>query len=98
MIAKTLADLPIGQGVDVTKIDGGQAFASCGDGLLAVAGEKSPGVFEIVETVKTPQGARTMGVDPTTHTIYLLPQNSRKPSPEPHRTIAQNLPSAIKIG
>jgi DNA-binding beta-propeller fold protein YncE len=68
---KILADLPIGQGVDATKIDGGQAFASCGDGSLAVAGEKSPGKFEIVETVKTPPGARTMGVDPTTHTIYL---------------------------
>jgi DNA-binding beta-propeller fold protein YncE len=68
---KILADLPIGQGVDATKIDGSQAFASCADGSLAVAGEKSPGKFEIVETVKTPPGARTMGVDPTTHTIYL---------------------------
>lgn len=33
--------------------------------------EKSPGKFEVIQTVKTPQGARTMGVDPTTHTIYL---------------------------
>jgi DNA-binding beta-propeller fold protein YncE len=68
---KILAALPIGAGVDATKTDGGLVFASCADGSLAVARETSPGKFEIVQTVKTPQGARTMGVDPTTHTIYL---------------------------
>lgn len=68
---KVLADLPIGQGVDATKLDGSQAFASCRDGSLAVAAETSPGKFEIIETVKTPEGARTMGVDSTTHTVYL---------------------------
>jgi DNA-binding beta-propeller fold protein YncE len=36
---KVLAALPIGAVVDATKIDDGQAFASCGDGTLAVAGE-----------------------------------------------------------
>jgi DNA-binding beta-propeller fold protein YncE len=68
---KVLSDLPIGAGVDATKVDQGQAFASCRDGSLAVAKETSPGKFEIVQTVKTPQGARTMGIDPTTHKIYL---------------------------
>ncbi len=68
---KVLADLPIGDHVDAVKIDDGRIFASCGDGTLAVAGETSPGVFKIVQTVKTPQGARTMGLDPTTHKIYL---------------------------
>ena len=68
---KVLADLPIGMGVDATKLDGSEAFASCGDGTLAVVGETSTGKFEIVQTVKTMQGARTMGVDPETHKIYL---------------------------
>src|SRR5215472_5427550 len=67
---KVLADLPIGAGVDATKFDG-DAFASCGDGTLTVVRESSPGKFEVVQTVKTPRGARTMGVDPTTHTVYL---------------------------
>jgi len=40
---KVLAALPIGAVVDATKIDDGQAFASCGDGTLAVASETSPG-------------------------------------------------------
>jgi hypothetical protein len=68
---KVVADLPIGSGVDATKIDEGQAFASCGDGTLAVAGEQAPGKFEIVQDVKTPRGARTMGIDSTTHNVYL---------------------------
>jgi DNA-binding beta-propeller fold protein YncE len=68
---KILAALPIGAGVDATKIDGDLAFASCADGSLAVARETSAGKFEIVQTVKTPLGARTMGVDPKTHMIYL---------------------------
>ena len=42
-------------------------FASCRDGTLAVARETSPGKFAIVETAATKQGAKTMGLDPTTH-------------------------------
>jgi hypothetical protein len=68
---KVLADLPIGDHVDAVKIDGDQIFASCADGTLAVAREISPGRYEIVQTVKTPPGARTMGNDPATHKIYL---------------------------
>ena len=68
---KVLADLPIGDHVDAVKIDGGQIFASCADGTLAVAEEASPGKFAIVQTVKTPKGARTMGMDNTTHRLYL---------------------------
>jgi hypothetical protein len=78
---KVLSDLPIGAGVDATKVDGGQAFASCRDGSLAVASETSPGKFEIVQTVKTPQGARTMGIDPTTHKIYLPTAEFEEPKP-----------------
>jgi DNA-binding beta-propeller fold protein YncE len=77
---KVLADLPIGDHVDAVKIDGGQFFASCADGTLAIARETSPGKFEIVQTVKTPPGARTMGNDPTTHRIY-LPTAESEPGP-----------------
>jgi hypothetical protein len=66
---KVLADLPIGAGVDATKFDG-DAFASCGDGTLTVARENG-GKVQVLQTVQTPRGARTMGVDPMTHTLYL---------------------------
>lgn len=67
---KVLADFPIGPGVDATKF-ADDIFASCGDGTLTVARETEPGKFQVVQTLKTKQGARTMGVDPTTRTAYL---------------------------
>jgi len=67
---KVVADLPIGEGVDATNFDDGQAFASCRDGSLTVAARTS-GKFGTVQTVKTSPGARTMGLDPTDHRIYL---------------------------
>lgn len=68
---KVLADLPISAGVDATKFDGSQFFASCRDGKLYVASETSPGHFEIAQTAQTPEGARTMDVDRSGHKIYL---------------------------
>ena len=68
---QVLADLPIGVGVDATKFDGTEAFASCRDGKLEVAKQTAAGKFEIVETVATPMGARTMAVDPQAHKVYL---------------------------
>lgn len=67
---KVLGSLPIGAGVDATQFDSGEAFASCRDGSLVVAAEKA-GTFQVQHVVKTPEGARTMGLDPTTHTLYL---------------------------
>jgi hypothetical protein len=68
---KVLGDLPIGAGVDATRFDNGYIFASCRDGSLAIAKETSPGQFEIVQNLKTRPGAKTMDIDPTTHTAYL---------------------------
>ena len=68
---KVIADLPISAGVDATKIDGHQAFASCRDGKLHVAAETGPGKFDIQQVVTTAVGAKTMDVDPEKHKIYL---------------------------
>jgi DNA-binding beta-propeller fold protein YncE len=68
---KVIADLPISAGVDATKFDGHQAFASCRDGKLHVAGETAPGKFDIQQVVTTAVGAKTMDVDPERHKIYL---------------------------
>ncbi len=68
---KVIADLPISAGVDATKFDGHQAFASCRDGKLHVAGETAAGKFDIQQVVTTAVGAKTMDVDPEKHKIYL---------------------------
>jgi len=67
---KIVADLPIGAGVDATRIDGTEAFASCRDGKLEVAGETA-GKWGILQTVSIPFAARTMDVDTAAHKIYL---------------------------
>jgi hypothetical protein len=66
-----LGDLPIGVGCDAVKADQGDIFASCRDGSLTVGRETSPGKFEVLQTVKTRPGAKTMALDHATHSIYL---------------------------
>ncbi len=85
---KVVADLPIGTGVDATRHFHDQAFASCRDGSLTVIGENS-GKFDVEQTLKTADGARTMGLDPMTHKIFLptaelLPAaNGKRPQMKP---------------
>jgi DNA-binding beta-propeller fold protein YncE len=81
------ASLPIGGRVDATRFDAGEAFASTGDGGLAVASQKD-GKWMIQETVATPKGARTMGLDSSTQKIYLPtaefePTTTDRPKPKP---------------
>ncbi|HEX4068046.1 MAG TPA: hypothetical protein VHZ09_18650 [Acidobacteriaceae bacterium] len=67
---KVEADLDIGSGNDAVRFDRGQALASCRDGSLTIAGEKD-GHFAVEQTVKTVDGARTMGIDRETQTLFL---------------------------
>jgi DNA-binding beta-propeller fold protein YncE len=76
---KVEASIPIGAGVDATAFFEGHAFASCRDGTLIVAGEKD-GAFGLIQTVKTPNGARTLAFDAKTHRIY-LPTAEFEPNP-----------------
>jgi len=81
------SSLPIGAGVDATRFDQGRAFASAGDGTLTVASEQD-GKWVVEQTVQTRKGARTMGLDSTTHRIYLPtaelePQTTGRPRPKP---------------
>jgi YVTN family beta-propeller protein len=68
-----LATLPIGAGVDGCAFDPGTglAFTSNGEGSITVIREESPSKFSLVETVVTQPGAKTITLDPETHTLYL---------------------------
>jgi DNA-binding beta-propeller fold protein YncE len=70
---KVVATVPIGTGVDGAGFDPatGDAFASNADGTLTVIHQDTPDTYHIVETVKTMTASRNMGLDPTTHAIYL---------------------------
>jgi DNA-binding beta-propeller fold protein YncE len=71
---KMIYSVPVGAGVDSTWFDPGNklAFTSDGEsGTVTIAREESPTLLKVVQTLKTRPGARTMALDPTTHTIYL---------------------------
>ncbi len=71
---KVVTTVPIGDGVDATWFDPGTKYVlnSCGqDGVLTVIHEDSPDKYTVVENVKTEKGARTMALNPKTHTVYL---------------------------
>jgi hypothetical protein len=93
---KVIATVPIGAGVDGNGFDPGTglAFSSNGDGTLTVAKETSPGKFEVVETVETQRGARTMAIDLKTHNVY-LPTAKFGPPPAPTQDRPHPRPTVI---
>ena len=78
---KVLADLPIGAGVDATRVEGTEAFASCRDGSLTVAGRSPAGKYDMVQSVTTAVGAKTLDIDRKTHKIYLPTADFEDPKP-----------------
>ncbi len=70
---KVIATPPIGEHPDGAGFDEstGTAFSSNGDGTLTAVRETSPGKFEVVQTLATQKGAKTMALDPATHRVYL---------------------------
>jgi DNA-binding beta-propeller fold protein YncE len=53
-----------------------------GEGNVTVAHQDSPDKYTVVDTVPTFPGAKTIAVDPTTHSAYLF-QPERGPAPAP---------------
>ncbi len=70
---QVIATLPIGDHVDATAFDPetGLIFNSNGEGTVTVIHEDSPDKYSPAETVKTLPRAKTMALDPKTHTLFL---------------------------
>lgn len=70
---KVTATLPIGAGVDAVVYDPETKliFCSCGDGTTTIIKQKSADEYEVIQTLKTAERARTMTIDAKTHKIYL---------------------------
>jgi hypothetical protein len=71
---KSIATVPIGEGVDGAGFEPATAlaFASNGDGTLTVVHEDSPTRFHVVSTVPTKRGARTMDLDQRSGRIFTV--------------------------
>jgi DNA-binding beta-propeller fold protein YncE len=71
---KVVATVPIGTGVDGAGYDAasGNAFASNADSTLTVIHQDTPDQYHVVENIPTPTGSRNMGLDPTTHRVFVV--------------------------
>ena len=71
---KVLQSFPITAGVDANIYDPatGLVFSSTRAGVLHVFHEDSPDTLTVLEEIKTEYGAKTMGLDPKTHNLFLV--------------------------
>ena len=95
---KIVATIPIGTGVDGAGFDAasGDAFASNADGTLTVIHQDSPDQYHVIETVKTPERSRNMGLDPTTHRIF-VPSAKFGPAPSSGKGRPPVLPESFGL-
>jgi YVTN family beta-propeller protein len=85
---------PIGDRVDANIFDASSntVAAATREGTLHIFHEDSPDKLSVVETVKTEFGAKTMGLDPKTHNLYLTTSDfgpaptEKQPNPQPVAT------------
>src|ERR1700733_15794338 len=79
---KILATLPIGNGTDGGGFNPNtmEAFSSQRDGTLTIIKENSPTSFEVEQTVKTKQGAKTCTLDTKNNQIILIPTETAPPT------------------
>lgn len=86
---KVLATAPIGSGVDGTAFDPatGDIVASNVDGTLSVIHEDDPDHYHVVQNLATAPSGRNMGLDPTTHRIYVV---AARFGPAPAESTAAN--------
>jgi len=86
---RVVATVPIGTGVDGAAYDPvtRDAFASNADGTLTVIHQDGPDRYHVVMNLRTAPFARNMGLDPTTHRLYVV---SAKFGPPPAESTATN--------
>ncbi len=93
---KAVARVPIGEGPDAAAYDAqrGLVFSSNGEGNLTVVRQKSADRYDVVATVPTQRGARTMALDPATGKVYLVTSEF---GPPPAATADQPHPRPLPI-
>jgi DNA-binding beta-propeller fold protein YncE len=75
-------------------------FSSNGDGTMTVVHQDSPNKYTVVQTVPTALGARTLALDPKTHTIYLVTAKfgaAPAPTKEQPRPRAAAIPNSFEV-
>ena len=99
---KVVATVPIGDGPDAVRYDPGTGliFASNGEGTLTVIQQVSADAYDVLETVPTARGARTMELDPKTHHVFVVTAAygpAPAPTPEQPRPRPAVVPGSFMV-
>jgi DNA-binding beta-propeller fold protein YncE len=95
---KLIQTLPIGDGCDGVGFDGSSKniFTSTGEGTMSVYHEKTADTFELLTTVTTKRGARTIAVDNKTHLVYLPTADFEAADPN-QKTRPKMIPGTFQV-
>lgn len=94
---KVVTTIPIGDGVDANRYDPatGLVFSSNGEsGTLTIAHEDSPGKFTVLDNLPTASGARTMELDPRSHTVFVVTADRKPGTPTAEQPKPRPVPVA----
>ena len=96
---KLITTLPIGDRCDGVAFDPvtKNIFTSNGEGTMSVFREKSADKFEVVATVATKRGARTITLDEQTHLIYLPTADFEQPDPNNPTARPKMIPGTFQV-
>jgi DNA-binding beta-propeller fold protein YncE len=98
---KVLQTVPIGEGCDATAFDPGTgtAFASNNDGTLTIVRAGSNGSYSAVQTLSLGDGSKTMGLDLSTHKLYVpAAKFTGPPSARPRPTVVPGSTVVFVVG
>jgi DNA-binding beta-propeller fold protein YncE len=95
---KLIQALPIGDGCDGAGFDESSKniFTSNGEGTMSVYHEKTADIYELLSTVTTKRGARTIAVDNKTHMIYLPTADFEAADPN-QKTRPKMIPGTFQV-
>jgi len=96
---KVITTLPIGSGCDGTGFDPvtKNIFTSNGEGTMSVYHQISADKYELLATVPTKRGARTITVDEQTHLIYLPTADFEAPDPNTPNARPKMIPGTFQV-
>ena len=96
---KIIDKLPIGEGCDGVAFDekSNLIFTSNGDGTITVVKEKGANKFEVLGTITSKSGARTIALDGNTHTLFLPTADFEPADPKNPKARRKIIPGTFQV-
>jgi len=96
---KLVQTMPIGDGCDGAAFDNTtkNIFTSNGEGTMSVYHQKSADIYELLATVSTKRGARTIAVDQQKHLIYLPTADFEAADPNVPKSRPKMIPGTFQV-